>query len=69
MKGTFESWWNKSRKVFKQNVNIQSTTYDSVITKEENFFSETQVPKEAQVPENKKISIDYAYINELWDCK
>ena len=56
-------------KIFGQDVNVRSTTHDSVITEEESVLGETQAPEEAQVPENKEISINYAYTNELWDRK
>ena len=54
---------------FGQDVNVRTTTHDSVIIEEESVLGETQAPEEAQVPENKEISINYAYSNELWDRK
>ena len=53
--------------VIRHDINARSTIHDSVITEEENDFGETQAYEEAKEPENKEISVNYVYTNELWD--
>ena len=44
-----------------------STIHDSVLSEKENVRDKTHVPEETEVHESKKISINYACTNELWD--
>ncbi|KAM2623255.1 hypothetical protein TB2_027778 [Malus domestica] len=48
-------------------MNDKSTIHDSGLPEKENVLDETYVPEETEVHESKKISINYACTNKLWD--